>query len=232
MKDEASTLVGSETTSALSDFGDDSDDGAISNGEFRILTEALDDADLEAVTAVEMPTSTRLTSQLTEPLYGRPLSPDDAALAVPPGDDGLVRHAIVIPDKFCSHGKLISGLNKRDFDVKNGEIKPRRASLPITQSQLFTSLTKVDGPDGPRYIFSGVLNGWPSLTHFELIELEKKRSLGPLTTPDYFNSIQQTWSYHWNAEKEGKAGISPAIKDKGKIFRAKLRAAPWSSIGW
>jgi hypothetical protein len=173
-----------------------------------------------------------LTSQYVESSYGKPLSPEEAAKAVPPGDEGLIRYALVLPDNFLSNGKLFSGLNKRDFDLDNGAIKPRRPSLPITMSDLLTSLTKVNGKDGPRYIFNGVLNGWPSLRQFELIEIDKKRSLGPLHPPDYFHTLRHTWSRYWRADKEGKEGISPAIKDRSRVYRAKLRGASWTSIGW
>jgi hypothetical protein len=226
----------SETTSAASSqasFGSDEDDlNEIiddGTGEFRILTETLEE--LDSTAPVLPPNSSSL---LGGPFYGNRLSEEEAAALVPPGEDGLVRHAIVIPDNFCTDGKLTGGLNKRDFDLENGAIKPRRPSLPVTQTQLLTSLTKIEGPDGggPRYIFNGALNGWPSLRNFELISLEKKRSLGPLTAPDYMNSMRGTWSHYWSSEKEGKAGISPAIKDKNKIYRAKLRGAPWSSLGW
>jgi hypothetical protein len=100
-------------------------------------------------------------------------------------------------------------------------------------SELMTSLTKLVGEDGQvRYIFSGVLNGWPSLRQFELIEIDKKRSLGPLHPPDYFHTLRHTWSRYWRADKEGKDGISPAIRDRNRVYRAKLRGAPWTSLGW
>jgi len=212
--------------------------GEISKGELLILEQDLEE---DQPARPEIPQgkngdkaySSSLTSLNVNARYGERLSEEGAIQAVPPGDDGLVRHALVIPDKFCSNGRfLVGGLNKRDFDVANGKIKPRRASLPVTQTQLFTSLTKVQGPEGPRWIFNGVLNGWPSLRNFELVELEKKRSLGALTPPDYLNTIRHTWSHYWSVDKEGRAGISPAIKEKGKIYRAKLRGAPWSSVGW
>ena len=70
------------------------------------------------------------------------------------------------------------------------------------------SLTKVSDEGGRRYIFNGILNGWPSLRHFELIRLEKKRSLpGGVQPPDYImNSIGKTWTSHWSADVEGKKG--------------------------
>jgi hypothetical protein len=211
---------------------DDSDSLALDCGELRILAETLEAEEPSIEISTRAGVFPQLTSLNVDAFYGVRLTEEEATALVPPGEDGLVRYAIVIPDKFCANGKLISGLNKRDFDVEKGVIKPRRPSLPVTQTQLFTSLTKIYGPDGPRYIFNGVLNGWPSLRNFELISLEKKRSLGPLTPPDYMNSIRQTWAHYWSADSEGKAGISPAIKESNKIYRAKLRGAPWSSVGW
>jgi hypothetical protein len=170
-----------------------------------------------------------------EPSYGHPLPPEEASKVVPRGKDGLIRYAIIIPDNFCSNGKLMIGLNKRDFDIERGTIKTKRPSLPMTITELLSSLTKVDGEgeEGSRYIFCGCLNGWPSLLHFELIKLEKKRYLGPLQPPEYFmETIGQTWSSYWKAEKEGREGTPPIINDKNKIYRAKLRGAPWTSIGW
>jgi hypothetical protein len=208
----------------------------IDPGELLILTRTLDEDETGETNSLTRKESslatTALSSQDVESCYGKPLSQEEAVIAVPPGDDGLVRYALVIPDNFCSNGKLLSGLSRRDFDLNNGTIKPRRPSLPLTMSELLTSLTKVNGEDGPRYIFNGILNGWPSLRNFELIELDKKRSLGPLHPPDYFHTFSKTWSKYWRADKEGKEGISPAIKDRTKVYRAKLRGPPWTSIGW
>ena len=246
----ASTSIASSVTS---DTPDDFLDaiGGLSIGELMMLNEDDDDETTsttndQAATSSTSSSSYQSSSNKKDPIvgrlltslnvdshYGAPLSEEEAILAVPTGNDGLLRHALVVPDDFCTKGKLVGGLSKRDFDASTGTIKPRRASLPLTQSQLFTSLTKVAGPDGPRWIFHGVLNGWPSLQNFELVRLEKLRSLGPLTPPhDYVNSIGNAWSRYWSVDEEGKNGISPAIRDKTKIYRAKLRGAPWSSIGW
>jgi hypothetical protein len=245
------TMSGSTSiASSADDLDEDFLDafGEISLGELMVLSKDLQDkaattdqgtvsstassSDQSSSVRKDFVVARLLTSLHVESHYGEPLSEEDAIIAVPTGDDGLLRHAIVIPDKFCTKGKLIAGLNPRDFDVSTGSIKPRRASLPLTQSQLFTSLTKVPGPKGPRWIFHCVLNGWPSLRNFELVELEKKRSLGPLTPPDYLNAIGNTWSRYWSVEEDGRNGVSPAIRDTTKIYRAKLRGAPWSSVGW
>jgi len=72
------------------------------------------------------------------------------------------------------------------------------------------------------------------LRHFELIELQKKRSLpGGVQAPDYImNSIGKAWKSHWRADDEGNGGTSPEIMDRRQIYRATLRGAPWSSLGW
>jgi len=184
------------------------------DGELRYLSQSLILADPEEKDITITETSNEEKNRVSntpslniEQSYGHPLSPEAAAEAVPIGSDGLIRYAIVIPDDFCIDGKLISGLNKRDFDLGKGAIKPRRPSLPITKTNLLRSLTKLNGEGGPRYIFSGILNGWPSLRHFELIGLEKKRNLGRVQPPDYImDSIGKTWTPHWRAEKEGREG--------------------------
>merc|ERR1719453_687972 len=56
--------------------------------------------------------------------------------------------------------------------TKEGDIRPRRGNLPVRVSEFFSSLTRT--PDG-RWIFSGVLNGWPGLTCLELRSLTQRR---------------------------------------------------------
>jgi hypothetical protein len=231
MQDNETASCASSVDSDCSD--DTGSDGIPLDGELAILELSLeildDDSSLE--TCEKRTPGPLLSSQITESFYGHPLSVQEATKLMPSGGDGLLRHATVIPDDYFHQGKLMRGLNKRDF-LDNGEIKSRRPSLPITMTQLLSSLTKIDGPEGPRYIFNGVLNGWPSLCVFELIALEKKRTLGPLAPPDYMHSSRLTWSHYWSAHKEGKEGISPAIKDKSRVYQAKLRSPPWSSLGW
>jgi hypothetical protein len=40
------------------------------------------------------------------------------------------------------------------------------------------------------------------------------------------------WVHHWRADREGKAGQDPEITNDHRVYRAKLRGAPWTSIGW
>ena len=171
-------------------------------GELRYLATSLDEHEEDGTISTESTSKNRTPSLNVEQSYGSPLSPGEAVLAVPSGCDGLIRYAIVVPDDFCIDGKLMNGLNKRDFDTE-GVIKPRRASLPLTKTNLMSSLTRVDGDGGPRFIFNGVLNGWPGLRQFELIGLDKKRSLpGGVQAPAYImNSIGKAWTPHWRGGK-------------------------------
>mmetsp|Transcript_26534 Transcript_26534/g.64671 ORF Transcript_26534/g.64671 Transcript_26534/m.64671 type:complete len:484 (+) Transcript_26534:125-1576(+) len=237
------TETAEDSRDALQGLDSDTDDEDVELdfkcGELRMLSETfipLDgDTTSESTVSAES-VGSRVNSgnsENLEALYGPLLDADQAAAAVPEGKEGLVWHAIVIPDDFIVNGKLVSGLNKRDFDLQAHEIKPRRASLPVTQTQLFSALSKVEGSKGPRFIFNGVLNGWPGLKTFELVRLEFKRSLGPLVAaPDYMKSFAKIWGHHWSVAQEGAAGVAPEIKDKSKIYRATLRAAPWTREGW
>jgi hypothetical protein len=200
-------------------------------GELKMLSEAFDIlADLTDGSTSEESKISSTKGEGSKAVYGVSLDDDQAATAVPEGEDGLIYHSLLIPDDFISNGTLMNGLNKRDYDFNTNEIKDRRASLPVTQTQLFSSLTKVEGSEGPRYIFNGVLNGWPGLKNFELLELEKKRAIGRLSAPDYFSNA--SWAYYWSSNKEGRDGISPAITDKHKVYRATLRTAPSARKGW
>lgn len=168
-----------------------------------------------------------------EAFYGHPLSPEKAAEEMPMGVEGLEWNATIIPDAFFVDGKLRRGLNKKDFDLETKTIKPRRASIPVTAEDFFSSITEIDGPDGmKRYIFHGVLNGWPALQTLELIALEQKRGMNVIPSPKDFVTGRILWTNVWEASEEGASGIEPALQDHNKVHRAKLRAAPWSASGW
>ena len=187
------------------------DDMRLELGELVYLSKSLDDLDDAGTATTEDTGKSQAPSLNTEPSYGEKLSSEEALLAVPPGKEGLKRFALVVPDNFCVKGKLMSGLNPRDFDVGKGVIKPRRASLALTKTDLMSSLTTVVGNGGPRYIFNGVLNGWPQLRNFELIGLDKKRSMpgGVEIKNKIMSGIQSkimkstgfAWTPHWRAGK-------------------------------
>lgn len=136
--------------------------------------------------------------------YGNPLSPEEAMEALPPGPGGIIWHAQLLPDdmidpKVCN---------------RDGDIRPRRGNLPVRVSEFFSSLTRT--PDG-RWIFCGVLNGWPGLNCLELRSITSKTGLGGV-------------SRLWDASKNPDGLEPPQVS--GPSVRATLRMAPWSAKGW
>ena len=230
--DTRSSTSDDETSSQLSS-GEGVQEHA--DGEFLTLVNALEEP--------SPPLAEEITSSIRQSFsniydtgggfYGNPLSAKDAAAEMPDGNEGLIWNATVIPNMFFVDGKLRHGLNRKDFDLDNKTIKPRRASLPITETDLFSSITKIEAPDGrKRYIFHGVLNGWPALQNLELLALEQKRDLNAIPNPKDLLMGKISWTTVWQASVEGAKGIEPALKDRTRIHRAKLKAAPWSAIGW
>ena len=73
-----------------------------------------------------------------------------------------------------------------------------------------------------RWIFSGVLNGFPGLKHLELVKIEYKATLVP------------RWRTHWHTEhnpKDLKPTYPKSIMGLTEV-RAKLREPGWSAEGW
>lgn len=218
--------------------GSVSSDNPVVEGEIELLleyTNADDNINLAPSVQVQLNTVSNndARSCKDESFYGSPLSPEEAEAKVPEGDAGLKWQALVIPNILFQDGKLVKGLDKKDFDIHKQDIKPRRPSLPITSDALFKSLTKIEGTNGPRYIFNGILNGWPALQCFELWRLDQRRS-SPLNIPSPREIMtgQITWVNVWKAYEHGTKGIAPEIKDDKRIYRAILRAPPWSGKGW
>eukprot|EP00808_Paulinella_micropora_P006172 g30807.t1 len=136
--------------------------------------------------------------EVMESQYGCPLSPKDAAKAVPPGTVGLVWHAQLLSD-----------------DCDPALLKPRRPIPAVRQSDFFSSLTQTE--DG-RWIFNGVLNGWPALRHMELRAITcKARGLAS-------SYIKRFWEF---GSKD-----KPSFPAKGKSIRVTLRAPAWSMMGY
>ena len=148
----------------------------------------------------------RGTSESLVSVYGRPVPPEQAALLVPTGGGGLVWHATLVPEDYS---------NPEDCDADN-DIKPRRSNLLVRQRDFFSSLVRT--ADG-RFMFSGVLNGWPGLACMELLSITVK-ARNPFGKP----SIERTWN-------AGEA-TPPSFPNGKKSVRATLRMAPWTSRGW
>jgi len=133
---------------------------------------------------------------------------------------GLIWRALILPqdfDKnFAKTGKL-KMLGKNHYDAENHCVKPRRGMLAVTQVHFFSSLTRVDGGGkNPRWVFSGVLNGWPGLICLELLKIEHKGSF-------------PSWTQHWDTADGGRPTYPGG--DMTEV-RAKLRAPSWSAYGW
>lgn len=150
--------------------------------------------------------------------YGEPVDAATAAQLCPAGEGGLIWHAQIVTDDWK---------NKADCNDE-GEIKPRRAILPVRQKDFFSSLVKTD--DG-RWIFSGVLNGWPGFTTMEVLSITYKKDKTFLKN----YPVQRCWTKQDGAD--GKPPAWPekvaASKDKKKFsVRVTLRSPPSSAKGW
>ena len=88
--------------------------------------------------------------------YGLKITPEQAASLCPPSTEGIIWHAQVV-NKTYSHPRNTTA---------PGLVKPRRGIPTVLATDFFNSIIKT--PDG-RWIFYGVLNGWPSLKVFELL---------------------------------------------------------------
>lgn len=149
-------------------------------------------------------------------------------------------------------------------------IKPRRPSLPISVNEFLSSLTKIEyeasdnAPAttkvsrGPRYVFHGILNGWPGLRTLELISLEYRRNATVIPSPRELLSGQLLWVKSWSINdgtnsnmylnKTGQDARSadlrsdvstssnpnnaPILLEPNRIYRATVRGPSWSAIGW
>lgn len=229
-------------SSSLAETEVSEDDDTVNfGGEDLELLRSLDQDDDEPPESVgpgvlvKMPSETVINIKEEDSFYGHALSEEQAALVMPEGEGGLIWDALIVPNDFCKDGQLVKGLPERDFDVKRQAIKPRRSSLPVTVNDFFRSLTKVRGPNGPRWIFHGVLNGWPALTCLELVSIQVRRhyrerfSVVSVSPKDLITGLK--WAHYWRADQEGQEGVDPTITDE-RVYRAKLRGAPWTAIGW
>lgn len=233
--------VGTEASTLTATFAD---------GELEVLLHSLEEPSGELSVRVKSSLRRNLSGDdlrayvySGESIYGHPLSEAEADARMPPGTAGMIHHATVLPDQHFINGKLRGGLNMNegDFDLDKQQIKPRRPSLPIACSDLFSSLTRVHGPDGKtvRYVFYGVLNGWPSLRCFELLSLERKRQTSSaaagmlmLPSPKDVMMGQTRWTTAWTAEKEGKqGGMDPHVAVMTAAAAAAAASGGASSAG-
>ncbi len=177
-------------------------------------------------------------SQCPHASYGKPQSPKSLygimSCNANDEDRGLVWKANIVPDHFdASFEKngTLKMLEKKDYDAKNKCIKERRGNLAVKSSDFFSSLVKLIGSGDhddvefyqrqSRWIFSGVLNGWPALHTLEVIRIECKRSL------------TMTWKTHWDSSENPKdePPTFPGVIGFSEV-RAILRSPPYTAHGW
>uniref|UniRef100_A0A7S4K8M2 PPPDE domain-containing protein n=1 Tax=Odontella aurita TaxID=265563 RepID=A0A7S4K8M2_9STRA len=94
---------------------------------------------------------------------------------------------------------------------------------------------KSDNTEGARWVFRGVLNGWPGLVVMELrsIEIQERSKISGRTTG---------WKQLWAVDNEGSYGVDPSkcvlgkksrgMKGDKRRIRAELRAPEWTARGW
>ena len=148
-------------------------------------------------------------SACTLSTYGAPVSPEQAAELFPTGgSDGLTWHATL----------LSADAMTRDC-MADGTVRPRRAQLSVRAKDFFASLVRT--PDG-RYLFSGVLNGWPALTCLELRSITVLKHRGSIVGGAKLER-------HWVA---GKTSTPPTMPNGSHSVRATLRSPPWTAEGY
>ena len=178
-------------------------------------------------------------------------------MIVPENDDtttttGLIWNATLIPNQFLENrGTTTSSSSTsrkgvfnpiRDLVQDANTIKPRRPTLPVTVNDFFSSLVPIidDQTKNTRYIFHGVLNGWPGLRYLELIAIEQQRST-IIPTPKELMTGQIAWNTVWTQNNDNSNNnittttVHPQqaiLKAPHKIHRAKLRGPPWTAKGW
>lgn len=187
--------------------------------------------------------------------YGSPLSAQQLRLKMPKGDGGLIWHCYLIPEdggistnSNQSIEKMQKRMRKNRLIDREGQIRPRRPIPPVYCKDFFSSLVRldeksVDGDEAqeqPRWIFSGVMNGWPSFTCMELISITgrikggRRRAAAILKRQNKNKKMALGGLVRvWSADEHGAKGIDPQFPETGiKEVRATLRAAPWSTKGW
>mmetsp|Transcript_49477 Transcript_49477/g.152660 ORF Transcript_49477/g.152660 Transcript_49477/m.152660 type:complete len:375 (-) Transcript_49477:47-1171(-) len=151
-------------------------------------------------------------------VYGDPLSPEKAAAFLPMGGGGITWVATIVGDEWKGP----------DVDA-DGEIRPRRPNLPVRASDFESSL--VETKDG-RWVFSGVLNGWPGLQCLELraISLPPRSFLPSALGGGGVGGAGKGGKPAWQSDYSG--GKGPPLPTGASTVQATLRMAPWTAHGW
>jgi len=129
-------------------------------------------------------------------------------------------------------------------DLWDRESRPKGAKEATEDATEIYALQ--DNDNNARWIFSGVLNGWPGLTTLELLSIQyqsenvvealiSKKKVKP------GKKNKKRWKVIWDVKTDGEYGAEPSDalkqlfseKKKKSIFvQATLRAPQWSYQGW
>ena len=157
-------------------------------------------------------------------LYGKPVNSEEAASLCPPGKAGLIIHATIMPDSASDGGD--ASKHKGKYETKflpDGSIKPRRGPPLAWECDFFSSL--VQTPDG-RWVFSGVLNGWPGLQILEL------RSVTARVPGKLSNGFKAKIARSYDAKTAASNAPKPSYPKGEKSVRVTLRLPAWSTEGY
>jgi len=163
------------------------------------------------------------------PVYGHPVSSEAAAaLFGPPchgAPSGLLWYAQILPDaRVAARSRRAKKILARCLSP-DGTPKVRRASpMPVRRADFLSSLVRT--ADG-RWIFSGVLNGWPALTLLEVRAVTVRR----VTVASGMGiAARRKIVRVWEAGAGGDG--PPVIPDNEPEVRITLRQPRWSPAGF
>lgn len=143
----------------------------------------------------------------TAEVYGGVLTLQDAQdINEAPG--GVIWHCQVVNDDY-KHPKHC---------FSDGKLKPRRPIPHVRACDFFKSLRQ--SKEG-HWIFSGVLNGWPTMTNLELLSITAKMK----------SVFKPRTVRFWQAGTKQGRGI-PVFPEAAKSVRVTLRQPAWSMHGW
>lgn len=161
--------------------------------------------------------------------YGSPL-PAEVLKEELSGENygGLTWFVQLLPNDFDSEyatSKKLKGLDKRNYDEESMSIKPRRGMPAVKADDFFSSVVRIDYDYEnlkPRWVFSGVLNGWPALTTLEVLRIEYKTSVS-------------AWCVHWDPKRvsfiDEKNATFPTKHEAEYITPKSEMKTPFTSAG-
>lgn len=149
------------------------------------------------------------------PKYGEKVGPVEGD-EIMQGTEGLIYTAMLVSDDY----------DNPKHCTPEGGLKTRRPMPQVRARDFFSSLARTKQG---KWVFNGILNGWPALTSLQLLKMEyvySQRSLAFAKT-------------YWTASEE-KNDDPPYFPEAGTTFfletpksvRITLRKPEWSSIGY